>query len=63
MNSWLYHKDEWAKPHPIFEGLPTGMLDYALYRQLIPDVAWAGQDRRPKRSAAPTTRRSTTRPA
>ncbi len=44
MNSWLYHKDEWAKPHPIFAGLPTGMLDYALYRQLIPDVAWAGQD-------------------
>jgi len=44
MNSWLYHKDEWAKPHPIFEGLPTGMLDYSLYRQLIPDVAWAGQD-------------------
>jgi hypothetical protein len=44
MNSWLYHKDEWAKPHPIFEGLPTGMLDYALYRQLIPDVAWVGQD-------------------
>ena len=44
MNSWLYHKDEWARPHPIFEGLPTGMLDYALYRQLIPDVAWVGQD-------------------
>lgn len=44
MNSWLYHKDEWAKPHPIFDGLPTGMLDYALYRQLIPDVAWTGQD-------------------
>jgi hypothetical protein len=44
MNSWLYHQDEWAKPHPIFEGLPTGLLDYALYRQLIPDVAWANQD-------------------
>jgi len=44
MNCWLYHKDEWAKPHPIFEGLPTGLLDYALYRQLIPDVAWTGQD-------------------
>jgi hypothetical protein len=44
MNSWLYHKDEWAKPHPIFDGLPAGLLDYALYRQLIPDVAWSGQD-------------------
>jgi hypothetical protein len=44
MNSWLYHKDEWAKVHPIFEGLPTGMLDYGVYRQLIPDVAWANQE-------------------
>jgi hypothetical protein len=40
--SWLYHKDEWAKPHPIFEGLPTGLLDYTFYRELIPDVAWVG---------------------
>ncbi|MBM4001099.1 MAG: hypothetical protein FJ297_16455 [Planctomycetes bacterium] len=44
MNSWFYHKDEWAKPHPIFEGLPTGILDYASYRQIIPDSAWTGQD-------------------
>jgi hypothetical protein len=44
LNAWLYHKDEWAKPHPIFDGLPTGLLDYAFYRELIPDVAWAGQD-------------------
>lgn len=44
LSAWLYHKDEWAKPHPIFDGLPTGMLDYAFYRELIPDVAWAGQD-------------------
>ncbi len=44
LNCWLYHKDEWAKPHPIFAGLPTGLLDYTLYRQLIPDMAWVGQD-------------------
>lgn len=44
LNSWLYHKDEWAKPHPIFTGLPTGLLDYTFYRELIPDTAWTGQD-------------------
>jgi hypothetical protein len=44
LSSWLYHKDEWAKPHPIFEGLPKGMMDYEFYREIIPDVAWSGQD-------------------
>lgn len=43
-NDWLYHKDEWAKPHPIFEGLPTGMMDYAFYREIIPAAVWSGQD-------------------
>jgi hypothetical protein len=42
--SWLYHKDEWAKPHPIFDGLPTGLMDYAYYRELIPDRVWADQE-------------------
>ncbi|MBI4607187.1 MAG: glycoside hydrolase family 2 [Planctomycetes bacterium] len=43
--SWLYHKDEWAKRHPIFDGLPAGgLLDYAFYRELIPDAAWTGQE-------------------
>jgi hypothetical protein len=42
---WLYHKDDWCKPHPIFDGLPSGgLLDYAFYRELIPDLAWVGQD-------------------
>lgn len=42
--SWLYHKDEWAKPHPIFAGLPAGgLMDYAVYREVIPDHAWCGQ--------------------
>jgi hypothetical protein len=43
-SDWLYHKDEWAKPHPIFEGLPTGMMDYAFYREIIPAAVWSGQD-------------------
>jgi hypothetical protein len=43
--SWLYHKDEWAKNHPIFEGLPAGdLMDYTFYREIIPDAAWTGQD-------------------
>jgi hypothetical protein len=43
--SWLYHKDEWAKNHPIFDGLPAGgLMDYTFYREIIPDAAWVGQD-------------------
>jgi hypothetical protein len=42
--SWLYLKDDWAKPHPIFEGLPTGLMDFTFYREIIPDLVWAGQD-------------------
>jgi hypothetical protein len=41
---WLYLKDEWAKNHPIFDGLPAGgMMDYTFYREIIPDAVWAGQ--------------------
>ncbi len=37
--------DEWAKRHPIFEGMPSGgLLDYAYYREIIPDLVWQGQD-------------------
>ena len=43
--SWLYHKDEWAKRHPVFAGLPSGgLMDYTFYREIIPDVAWVGLD-------------------
>jgi hypothetical protein len=43
--SWLYHKEEWAKPHPIFAALPAGgLMDYTVYRELIPDAAFAGLD-------------------
>jgi hypothetical protein len=43
--SWLYHKDEWAKRHPIFDGLPSGgLMDYTFYREIIPDGAFVGQD-------------------
>jgi len=43
--NWLYHKDEWCKRHPIFEGLPSGgLMDYTFYREIIPDVVWSGLD-------------------
>jgi hypothetical protein len=42
---WLYHSDEWARRHPIFEGLQAGgLLDYGQYRELIPEVFFAGLD-------------------
>ena len=45
MPHWLYVTDEWAKAHPFFEGLPCGgLLDYTFYREIIPDVAWTGQE-------------------
>jgi len=44
IGGWLYLKDEWAKAHPIFDGLPTGLLDYTFYREIIPDALWSGQD-------------------
>jgi hypothetical protein len=45
LRSWLYHKDEWAKNHAAFAGLPCGgMLDYAVYREILPDLAFSGQD-------------------
>ena len=41
IQSWLYLKDEWAKDHPIFEGLPAGgLMDTRFYRELIPDRLW-----------------------
>jgi hypothetical protein len=40
IGNWLYHKDEWARPHPVFDGLPTGLMDYVFYRELIPDSVW-----------------------
>ena len=42
---WLYLKDEWAKQHPIFDGLPSArLLDYTVYREIIPDLVFSGQD-------------------
>jgi hypothetical protein len=45
LDNWLYHKDDWAKNHPIFDGLPAGcILDHTVYREVLPNTVWAGQD-------------------
>ena len=45
IHGWLYLKDEWAKRHPIFGGLPAGgLMDYTFYREIIPDTVLTGQD-------------------
>jgi hypothetical protein len=45
IGGWLYLKDEWAKSHLIFEGMPAGgLMDYDYYREIIPDAVFAGQD-------------------
>jgi hypothetical protein len=41
----VYPKDEWAKSHPLFDGLPSGgLMDYTFYREIIPDYRFQGQD-------------------
>ena len=38
-----YRPDDWAKRHPIFEGLPAGgIMDYAFYRDLISAEGFTG---------------------
>jgi hypothetical protein len=45
IQGWLYLKDEWAKRHPIFDGLPSGtLMDYTFYREIIPDAVWMNQN-------------------
>ena len=44
-NNWLYHREDVAKPHPFFAGLPApGILDYDYYGPLIPHEVFEGQE-------------------
>jgi len=41
----VYHKEDWAKNHPIFAGLPAGaVMDYSVYREVIGNVGWQRED-------------------
>lgn len=51
--NWLYHKDDWAKRDPAFDGLPTAeALDYVFYREMIPVKTFNGQKPEPDRAIA-----------
>ena len=42
---WLYHEDQWAKCHGVFDGLPCGgLMDYTFYREIIANELFTGQD-------------------
>ena len=45
INIGLYRADHWTRNHPIFDGLSSGrLMDCMIYRNIIPDRAWSGQD-------------------
>ena len=44
VRDWLYQNNDWAKSHPIFAGLPTGLLDYQYYREILGEHFFVGQD-------------------
>ena len=44
VRDWLYQNNDWAKTHPIFSGLPTGLLDYQFYREILGEQFFSGQD-------------------
>ncbi len=44
VHDWLYNNNDWAKRHPIFDGLPTGLMDYQFYREILGHLFWTDQD-------------------
>jgi len=43
--NWLYHREDIAKRHPIFDGLQAGgIMDWDYYGQIIPEYIFDGQD-------------------
>jgi hypothetical protein len=43
--NWIYHREDVAKQHPVFEGLPAGgMLNWYYYLQVTPDLLFEGLD-------------------
>lgn len=43
VHDWLYQNNDWAKEHPIFKGLPTGLMDYQFYREILGEQFFTGQ--------------------
>jgi hypothetical protein len=44
-SNWVYHREDVAKPHPLFAGLPApGILDWDYYGPVIPRYVFEGQE-------------------
>jgi len=43
VDDWLYQNNDWARNHPIFKGLPMGLLDYQFYREILGNKFFSGQ--------------------
>jgi hypothetical protein len=44
-NNWVYHREDVAKQHPVFDCLPAGgMLNWYYYLQITPNVLFDGLD-------------------
>jgi hypothetical protein len=44
-NNWVYHREDVARPHPLFADLPgPGILDWDYYGPVIPRYVFDGQD-------------------
>ncbi|MBQ9873456.1 MAG: hypothetical protein IJM30_03240 [Thermoguttaceae bacterium] len=42
--NWLYHKDDWNRRDPAFDGLPSGqVVDYVFYRDVVPQATFRNQ--------------------
>lgn len=44
VQDWLYQNNDWAMNHPVFNGLPAGLLDYQFYREILGEKFFTGQD-------------------
>ena len=44
-HNWVYHREDIAKPHPVFEGMAAGgIMDWYCYLQVTPQSLFDGQD-------------------
>ena len=53
---WLYHVDQWAANHPVFDGLQAGgLMDYGYYREILPNRFFVGLPKPGRQSPEVTT--------
>ena len=53
MQAWLYHKDDWNRRDPAFDGLESGgAVDYVYYREVVPSLTFRDQSPAPDAAIA-----------